>query len=203
MPFYTSQTTIPTVDNAVENYASNTMHFVADDLTALGLVHTAIIAMYNTWRPQMNALARQTNWQIKSYLDTDPIPRAPVLTTTFSLGAAPSGAATPPEVSLCLSYQGARVSGVPQARKRGRVYLPFLNSTAVGSDGRPAAGTLTAAVACGQGLLTASDSAGTWSWVIFSAVAPGYSDVVDGWVDNEFDTQRRRGRKSTARTTFT
>lgn len=203
MPFYTTQVTIPTADNSVENYASNTFHFEADDLTALGLCHTQLQTFYNSWRGTMSNLARQNGWSIKSYDDTDPIPRAPVLETTFNLTSAPTGSGMPPEVALCLSFQGARQSGVPQARRRGRVYLPFPLASAGGTDGRPAAGTITTAVGLGQALLTASDSAGTWTWMTFSTVAPGYATVTDGWVDNEWDTQRRRGRKATSRTTFT
>lgn len=203
MPFFTTQVTCPTADNDVANFATNTYHFEADDLTALGLVHTALQALYNTWRPQMSGLVRQNNWNIKSYDDTDPEPRAPVLETNFNLTVAPAGGGLPPEVALCLSFQGSRVSGVPQARRRGRVYLPFLLGTANGTDGRPVAGCITAATNCGQGLLTASDAAATWSWITFSRVAPGYSIILDGWVDNEWDTQRRRGRRYTTRSLFT
>jgi len=203
MPYYTALVTIPTVDNDVANYATNTLHFEADDLIALALAQAQVVAMYNTWRPQMSALVRQSGWSAKYYLDTDPIPRAPVLESNWTLGSAPTGSALPPEVSLCCSFQGAKVSGVPQARKRGRIYLPFMNTSACGADGRPVAGTLTAAVSVGQGLLTASDAAATWAWVTYSRVAPGYSVVTDGWVDNEFDIQRRRGRRYTSRSTYT
>lgn len=203
MPFYSTQVTIPTVDNDVANYATNSFHFEADDLTALALCHTALTSFYNTWQPRMSNLVRQNAWTTKSYLDTDPMPRAPVLETTFNLTSAPAGVGLPPEVALCVSFQGSRLSGTPQARRRGRVYLPFLGSSTLGTDGRPAALTVTSAVSCGQGLLTASDAAATWTWVTFSTVAPGYAVVLDGWVDNEFDTQRRRGRRYTSRSLFT
>jgi hypothetical protein len=203
MPFYDTQVTIPTVDNDVANYATNTFHFEADDLTALGLVHTQLFTFYNTLQPRLSSLCRQTNWLIKSYLQTDPKPRAPVLETIGSLSSPPSATPLPPEVALCISFQGTRMSGVNQARRRGRVYLPFLRADASGTDGRPTAAMMTTAVSCGQGLLTASDSAATWAWQTLSTVAPGVSTVVDGWVDNEWDVQRRRGRRYLTRTTFT
>lgn len=203
MPFYTTQVTIPTVDNDVANFATNRFHFEADDLTALALCHGQLQTFYNSWRPRMSDLARQNTWTIKSYDDTDPEPRAPVLETIFNLTTAPAGAPLPPEVSLCLSFQGSRQSGVPQARRRGRVYLPFITAASNDTTGRPSAAAITVAQGMGQALLTASDAAATWSWLTFSAVAPGYAQVTDGWVDNEWDTQRRRGRRYTSRSLFT
>ena len=203
MPFYDTQVTIPTVDNDVANFATNSFHFECDDTTALALAHTALKAFYNSWRPQMSNLVRQNTWNIKSYLQTDPKPRAPVLDEFFNLTTAPSGNPLPPEVALCVSFQGTRLSGVPQARRRGRVYLPFISTTFLAADGRPSAACVTAAQGCGQALLTASDAAATWAWQTLSNVAPGVSTVVDGWVDNEWDIQRRRGRRYTSRNLFT
>jgi len=82
------------------------------------------------------------------------------------------------------------------------VYLPFFGETGNDTDGRPTPAMVTALAAAGGALLTASTAAATWAWLTYSTVAPGYTQVVNGWVDNEWDTQRRRGRAATSRTTF-
>jgi hypothetical protein len=42
-----------------------------------------------------------------------------------------------------------------------------------------------------------------WTWIVVSEVA-GLNDVIvtNGWVDNAFDIQRRRGVTPTSRSTF-
>lgn len=202
MPFYTVQVTIPTADNTAANYASNTWHFEADDLTALQLCFNALKTFYNTMTGSMSSMVRQTGWEFKGYDDSDPMPRYPVLTETWSLTGAPSGAPAPPEVALCLSFQGDKTSGVPQARRRGRIYFPYVDASTIHTDGRPTTGLTSTLNAAGDALLTASLAAASWAWMVFSVVSPGYTSVTNGWVDNEWDTQRRRGRKATARDVF-
>lgn len=204
MPYYTSQAIIKTADNVLANFATNTWHFNADDVTALGSAHAALVTYYNAVDSYFSNLtsAAVGGLEIVGYDDEDTPPRAPVLRTPGTLVPA-AGDPLPTEVSLCMSFQGTRLSGTPQARRRGRIYLPFMVEASNDSSGRPGTAFINAVVAAGAALLAASDAAGTWSWVTYSSVAPGYATVVDGWVDNEWDTQRRRGRDATSRTTFT
>lgn len=204
MPYYTSQAIVKTLDNVQANFATNTWHFFADDVAALGSAHTALLAFYAAVDQYMSALVSGAagSIEIVAYNDEDAPPRAPVLRTTSFLVPG-TGDPLPTEVSLCVSFQGSRLSGVPQARRRGRIYLPFMNEANNAADARPSTGLVVGVVAGAQGLLSASDAAASWNWVTYSTVAPGYATVTDGWVDNEWDTQRRRGRSSTSRTTFT
>jgi hypothetical protein len=101
-----------------------------------------------------------------------------------------------------LSFQGAPESGVSQARKRGRVFIGPLRSSLIGADGRPSPATVSLFAAEGEDLLDASNAATTWSWTVHSATTGDNSVVTNGWCDNEFDTQRRRGRIATSRTVF-
>jgi len=202
MPFYTVQAIIPTTDNVAANYATNTWTFEADDLTALGLACDALEDFYNDLDTYFSSMVRQTDFMLKCYDNTDPEPRAPVLTREFDLSSAPSGAPLPPEVSICLSFQADQVSGVPQARRRGRIYIPFVDTSTMGTDGRPTGTVVTNIASYGDTLLTASNGAATWTWLVFSRVEPGYSVISNGWVDNEYDTQRRRGRPYTSRVVF-
>lgn len=202
MSYYTAQVIIPTADNVAANYATNTFHFFADSTAILPSITTALKSFYSSLSANMSNMVRANTWQIKYYDDVDPEPRAPVLIETYNTGLTFSNQGLPPEVSLCISFQGAQVSGVPQARKRGRVYIPYITQASNHTDGRPTSATITQFVGAADALLGAAQTASTWSWVTFSRVAPGYSEVTNGWVDNEWDTQRRRGRPYTLRTTF-
>lgn len=95
---------------------------------------------------------------------------------------------------------------MPQARRRGRIYLgPFgqtvLGTTAVTSD-RPLAAAVTAIANAATALATATAGA-VVPWVIYSPTNGSGAVVTDGWVDNAFDTQRRRGVAATSRTLWT
>lgn len=130
------------------------------------------------------------------------VPNYPYFETTFNLLTNPSAAAFPQEVALCLSMQGARVSGTPQARRRGRVFIGPI-TTATMTDGRPnstARGTLATAADTLAGNLKAAERPSELSiWSVTDGVAVV---VRDGWVDNAYDTQRRRGVSPTARSVF-
>jgi hypothetical protein len=205
MPFVHAQTTIGVVTNLTADYATNNTYWVVQEAGDLALLGAAIKAAYDVWRPEMSGLVRQNGHVTKFYDREDPEPRAPILTYNWNLAGAPSGGAAPPEVSVCCSFQGNPLSGQPQSRRRGRNYLPFLASASIGADGRPDAACVTAAVGWGDSLLEFSKANADFTWVVASSYGvPGEFDVVitNGWVDNEFDTQRRRGRDATARTTF-
>lgn len=145
----------------------------------------------------------QNGHQIKWYDLMTPVPpNYPLTTDTFNLASAPTGNPLPSEVAICLSFQGARVSGFPQRRRRGRIYIGPLNQN-INSAGRPSSGAIST-IASAAATLTSNLKAcsvpgtlGVWSHVD-SLLVP----VEDGWVDNSFDTQRRRGIVSTSRNTW-
>lgn len=183
----------------------NTFNFTMESTTRSA--DAAVIAeeVEDIYEAIIAYLSDEWNWgqQVYKFYDlSDPIPRAPFYEATHGTGVAPTTQATlPPEVCLCLSYQGFKASGIPQARRRGRTYYGPLGISA-NSDGVPAAGFVTGLVAGGDQLLTASQAASSWEWVVRSSVTGTTIPVDNGWVDNAFDTQRRRGRKPLTRTTF-
>lgn len=144
----------------------------------------------------------------KIYFDMlDDEPRVPrVITThTTSLNNDPS---LPLETSMVVSFEGERISGVNQQRRRGRIYLPTMVNTITQdtTDYVRWAGLQTAAVAGAAetmkaDLLSASCSWAVWSRTIASATAgstlvkarAATTYIIGGFVDNEPDTQRRRG----------
>lgn len=193
-----------------EDDAINTFHFqsevagrsVSDDWTAIYNALTAFYGSIDTY------LSRELSGQptVTIYDLSDAEPRVPTLELNMTGVSFPaSDNALPEEVALCLSFQGVAVSGEPQARRRGRVFLGPINGSANTVDGRPTTSFLNA-VATAAGVLV--DISGP-SWVVYSRTddpTPGVDSVAplvnNGWIDNSFDTQRRRGQAPTARTTW-
>lgn len=139
-------------------------------------------------------------WTIKIYLLDDPKPRYPVYTDTGFVGLS-GGTTLPAELALVMSFQGMRIAGEVQSRRRNRIYLgPFILDA--NDDGLVTGALVETVLFAGKELLNASIGADKWDWVVYS---PTNDDVVvidNGWVDNAWDIQRRRGIRSTARGTF-
>lgn len=138
---------------------------------------------------------------VKIYNLDDPIPRVPIYEDVTAVALTVfSGTGYPNEVACCLSFAGATLSGVPQGRRRGRVYIGPLNTTCgsitpVGdSRPNPAFRTrmLDAAYQLDQQLFTHGARWCVWSPTAQSAVAVSTMSV-----DDAFDTQRRRGMSAT------
>lgn len=134
----------------------------------------------------------------KVYSLSDPEPRAPVHEATWSLPSAPTGETLPTEVAFTLSYEGARISGQDQRRRRGRVFLgPF--NLPMTEGGRPA-GTFPADVvgAFISNWIQAVNTAGGL-FVVYSRADQQGVTVRKVWADNAWDTQRSRGQVATSR----
>jgi len=210
MSFYFVQATIFPTSNLAADASTNTFSFEAASLPAVSLgILPSLEIFYKSLVSIFPNTVRQDVHTLKAYDRADPEPRQPVFTRTFDFTAAPGGAPLPPEVALCLSFQGEPVSGEPQARKRGRIYLGPIRQDRVGTDGRPTQGMLTSVLDAATALKAAGDASTTWYWAVWSpttaaASTPALANVPieNGWVDNEFDTQRRRGRVATFRQTF-
>lgn len=113
----------------------------------------------------------------------------------WSVGTTP----LPAEVALCLSFQGEPQAGVPQARQRNRKYIGPFNTTAIGTGGRPSVGLVATLAGAGRRLREASTSSINWEWMWHSGTTGGYGLIYNGWVDNAWDTQRRRGEAPDSR----
>lgn len=214
---------IPLDSGIPEDAIVNVWHFDDDDDPLVNEDDTgaAIKAELGTFYNSISASLFPTTIgptaTLKCYDMADPEPRVPTYTSTF--GISPSGG--PPmvnEVALCLSFAAAAESGVPAQRRRGRIYLGPVAQAAgvvVGSQLRPTDAVRATVAAAAAGLQngrphTASPTL-RLRWSIFSptTVAHGgtlgqaFNDVLSGWVDDAFDTQRRRGAAPTTRATFT
>lgn len=152
------------------------------------------------------------------------------LAVAVQLAMAASGAGgfnLPSEVALCMSFRGdyglaleeaaddADADSAPErprSRRRGRIFEgPFgTDAIAVGTPGRPHANLIAALVDYGDRLADIGTQGFAFGldlrWVVKSGAYVGAAvtthDVSSVWVDNEWDTQRRRGIRATARTTI-
>lgn len=139
---------------------------------------------------------------VKVYdLGTTP-PRVPVVfPMSFPSFAGSADDSLPREVALCLSFKAVTKPG---PRGRGRVYIGPLRKVCC-VDGTGFAPMPTNAIqetltACALRLLDASAAAGL-PWQVNSKMdtAQHMHTVTSWWIDNEFDTQRRRGLRPTNR----
>lgn len=184
----------------------NTFWFNLTDEAIPGVYDDIVDQMrifYQDIRSVMSEFAAYSELRIKLYDMTDPEPRAPVVDQLVvpTLGPSASTGMLPPEVALCVSFAAEPQSGVPQARRRGRVYIGPLKASA-NSAGRPNTGIATTLATSAGTLLAASDSSADWSWVVYSRTNDSFATVASGWVDNEFDIQRRRHMSVSDRATF-
>lgn len=156
--------------------------------------------------PYMSQAAAAIGRSIRMYDLNDAIPRVPIYESIDS--TAPWGNlganCLPNEVALCLSFEAVQVSGQPQARKRGRVYIgPFSNgallATPTPPQSRPKTELITAMItnASDFGALCTGLS---FPWSVYSPTNLTAFPVHRLWVDNAWDTQRRRGIDATAMT---
>lgn len=140
---------------------------------------------------------------LKIYNLSDPTPRTPVYNETESWPMTQStGGALPTEVAICLSYQAPKVSGLSQARRRGRIYLGgwgYVNTEGTSTAFPKPTSAALAAIGDAAEVLLIHGADNGWYWNVWSRVNNSGAVVHDGWVDDAFDTQRRRGQAASTR----
>ncbi len=200
-----AQVTLTTVDAVSENFVSNSWCFSGTDPGSDSVaIASALQVFYSALSSYLSPAIAQNGHEIKlSDLPGTP-PNYPFYTTPFNLSAAPAGSPLPSEVATCLSFQGSKAAGFPQARRRGRIYIGPLDTTALDANGRPSSAMLTAITSAAATFKsTIAALASDTAWSIWSPTDGAAVPVANGWMDNAFDTQRRRGIDRTTRTTFT
>lgn len=204
-----AQVSIPYQSGVPEDVSVNTWSFQIDDDTTTNYdqIEDFLDTFYSLIAQFYSPVLDMTNTGLKIYLRDDPEPRTPVVETSLGLGNANlTNDGLPEEVAVCLSFRGVLSSGSPPARRRGRVYLGPLATdvVAVESPSRTAVASgfriavRDAYQAAWEELTTAGNSHTVWS-----TVDSANRVVTDAWIDNAFDTQRRRGPQATNRLTFT
>lgn len=120
----------------------------------------------------------------------------------FSISPATTGKPLPHEIALCLSYKSDLASGDVAARHRGRIYFGPFQDTVLASDGTPDSTIVNILAGIGSYLSNLEPVTG-WHWAVRSTAADASYTVTNGWVDNAWDTQRRRGEDPTTRQLWT
>lgn len=208
MPNVLAQTTLPYLTGFPEDVSVNTWSFdiASTDESNLLEIASFLGVFYGGVMPYYSEVVDSQNFGVKIYDRADPEPRTPLFDTTGALAVGPGEGGLPEEVAVCLSFRGVLASGSPPARRRGRVYLGPLNGSAISlADAQNRVyvaqdfidDIVSAYELAWAELTTAGNVHEVWS----SAAGAGYT-VVAGWVDNAFDTQRRRGVRANSRTTF-
>jgi hypothetical protein len=190
MPLLAVHVSLRSTTGLPQDDVVNVLHYTTTVLTNFGTITSRVADAY------ANAeVARGGINQVKvcAYNQDDAKPRAPQNCETRTLSGS-GGTPGPREVSLCLSMYGDR--NLP--RKRGRIYIGPFASAQMGE--RPSATLMAGVLNLGYALRDPSGS--DFEWVIYSPTSQSTTPVQNLWVDNEWDTQRRRGLKGTTRQTL-
>lgn len=153
------------------------------------------------WNLLAGANFDQTGSQWRCYNLEQDIPRTPYIVSMATFPADAASAALPSEVAMCLSYRGL----VSTPSTRGRLFIGPLNASVVTTGSAPAIVDVNARNTLVQAAERLRTSAGGPIWSILGGNGAGGQQMVTiagGWVDDAFDTQRRRGEVATTRTTW-
>lgn len=147
---------------------------------------------------------------ISTVLNGDPA-GSPFRRDTWTLGSIAAGTTNlPSEVAAVVSYHsdylGLPEHGIgltrPKARRRGRIYVGPLNSSAVETDvnGRVHLSSAFIPTLAASAATLAGHQTAPVNWMQWSRTNAQCNQVIGGHVDDAFDTQRRRGEDSQTRT---
>lgn len=190
MPIWRLQTAIAGDSLLPRDFMTITPHFNDQGVgTDPDQLCTDLAAAISTWMDPPNG----REIMVRAYDAQGTAPVFPQGEARINVGQSP-GSLAPRELALCLSFYSERNSG----RSRGRLYVPFtlLGSTAVGVRPTSAHRTKIAALVP---LLTGLGGTDV-DWCVWSRRDNQAKPVTNWWVDDEWDIQRRRGLRPTART---
>lgn len=212
MTLLKAQITLPFFSAIPTDVASNSLYFNTESVDPTANEYTEIAARitaaYNVIDTYISPVVNPRQGTIKIYNMTDPTPRQPV-GAPFNMPIGPGGSGTglPNEVAVVLSYQRTLTSGQPPARSRGRIYIGPLGSIALTMGTSTSFPTV--ALNFRNDLATFAQTLATpiiptfpLHWVQYSPSNQTSGSVTSGWIDNDFDTQRRRGFDASVRTVF-
>lgn len=201
-------------DNAItEDIVTNTLYWHSVETPLLESdcadIAATINLFYGAWDQYLNKQLNPSGAEIRFYDMADPEPRVPVSIEPLSLTPGTGDPGLPAEVAACLSFRGAVPSGANRARRTGRIYLgPFTTGVLqIGTGDADISDTFAGFVDDGLDFLTTPvDNGGRiWTWCVYSPSTVGGGsnpnlgafDVETVWMDERFDTQRRRGSAPT------
>jgi len=219
MPLVLARVTLPYTTNLPDDVAINT--FVFDDTTSPGPATSEItdllVDFYNTAQATTlsvgqhisEVVSRSSNVCAISLAEIiDPGPTVDVgpvyYLDQFTLAAAHgtgTAVSLPLEVAVVNTIKNDSETAIPIGRRRGRQYIGPLDILALDTAGPYPFLTNGLQLTLAQASETLRDDASTAdvAWQIWSRAAGEAYPVTSGWINNEFDTQRRRGADATVR----
>lgn len=193
---YRAQWSVIPVGDNTEDVVTNTWYFEIDSVIPLShmpSIEAALNSFYGTIDPYYSDYFASRVPRLKWYDMSDPPIRVPVRETDMTQLSTGTDR-LPSELALCLSFRAEYQSGVRNSSRRGRVYLgPFAANALNNATGRPATLLRQNTATAAGNLLAASTAAAEWTWVQYSPTRDEYNNVIEGWVDDAWDIQRRRG----------
>lgn len=168
----------------------NTLHF--QDTLDPGGMDDLLLDIATAYQAEWYTVSRKHT--LKLYDTAGPPPHPPLATYIHNPAQAPVATTGPRELALCLSFSG----GINQKHQRGRIFLAFWpHYTTPGL--RPDTTRMTDALDLG----TAFGAAGgpSTKWGVWSSTHQEFTQITQCWCDDEWDVQRRRGLRPTARVT--
>lgn len=209
MPLVRALCVWPWTTGRPEDVSSNTFHFNVTGtlLTEVTNIFTALNSFYGSayGNDQRSPLIDHDAGFVRFYDMSEAEPRVPIDEFAFTALSGTAGTtALPPEAAMVVSVRAEIESGDNKRRRMGRTYLgPFSTQALSSGTGRPGSGFISNLVTAANNLLIASNTADPdWVWAIYSPTDGVARQVVEGYVNNEFDTQRRRGLVDTSRSAF-
>lgn len=207
MAIVRAQVTFQGGSNLPEDRYINTLHFANDApyATHATNIHAALTTFWTVAPPGRNIVGSSISAYVQRlvtvrYYDMSTgEPRVPT-PLTFTLPTAAGTSNVPFEVAVVGSFKGAPPV---TARRRGRIFIGPITTGPIS----PATSALPCSVDPGfrqdvTGSMKRLAEAPAVDWCIYSPTTGEYVPIVGGWVDDAFDTQRRRGNDATARTTW-
>lgn len=213
MPDYTTQVAIPMDTGIGADSVVNTWHMADNGLVGPSITtkiqswHTALQTFYNSISGIFTADINHSLVRMKTFDLDDPKPRIPLVDELKPFSGTGSSASLPHELCIVLSFNSVFQSGVKPSHRRGRVFLGPINQSHI-SSGSPDAKILSTTrtlIATAAGVLRTGPTPDQgWFWRTRSSYPASNSSphVVNGYVDDAWDIQRRRGTLASARTTF-
>jgi len=213
---------LPYTTGLPDDVAINTFAFHSDETTwtTTADLTDAIVAFYNATQSNTNevsgmiseVVSRTTSAcsvSLAEIIDAGPtVDIGPVeYIDTFTLGAAGQGSTTvslPLEVSVVSSFRNVSGTG-PVARRRGRIFLGPLDISTLDTGGPyplVQVGTTAALAEATETLAGSAWGVDNFQLSVWSRANGSLQPVEAGFVNNEFDTQRRRAADATARTSW-
>jgi hypothetical protein len=103
-------------------------------------------------------------------------------------------------VAIALSYRATPSAGLNPARRRGRIYIgPLVTTASSGVPARPNAGSRAVFVERFVNLRTSLLAVG-YELGVYSSTDNAFHGIDQVWCDDAFDTMRSRGVRATGRT---